>query len=403
MHTIPTPLVSICIPTYNRARYLECLLGWLAGQQANYPFEIVISDNASTDDTQQVVEAFLDRLPIAYFRQEANIELYKNLYFACSKGRGKYITYLADDDIIVLESLGEILQAMEESPKVGAAYAPWTLVDWASGAVVGQFYEHPDHVHVPQGSHEIAADLILKHHIFPEIMVWRKSLLDRVANLPDHNAYWAFVNLSNYLEFCDVIFWKNPYYGTVVNYFGGRHDQYGNREVQEAWDRYRGGLEVLLGRARLDGKASAWWPQALETFIYSRMTVGLNLRLLAGRDPIENYHIGRRIAGMGLGWRASVSLADLASMAQFDYLFSYECKNEQYSALVCVGDFPAEVQEVIRISSPIPVEFIPQLDQPTQDHCLYLHQGTRDERLHGLVNVIDEELLARKFPAFQVA
>ena len=56
-----TPLLSICVPTYNRSRYLASLLEGLVAQIGDFPhpFELVISDNASTDDTPAVVCALL--------------------------------------------------------------------------------------------------------------------------------------------------------------------------------------------------------------------------------------------------------------------------------------------------------------------------------------------------------
>ena len=52
-----TPCVSICIPTYNRARYLDSLLSSLADSLTEFPhsFEVVVADNCSEDNTQDVV------------------------------------------------------------------------------------------------------------------------------------------------------------------------------------------------------------------------------------------------------------------------------------------------------------------------------------------------------------
>jgi glycosyltransferase involved in cell wall biosynthesis len=74
------PLVSICIPTHQRCRYLHSLLDSLAGQLEAFPhaYEVVIADNASLDDTTQVVQAFSERLPIRYLRHEHNIGGYPN-------------------------------------------------------------------------------------------------------------------------------------------------------------------------------------------------------------------------------------------------------------------------------------------------------------------------------------
>jgi glycosyltransferase involved in cell wall biosynthesis len=61
-----SPVVSFCIPTFKRSRYLASLLESLGQQLRDFPYayEIVIADNASPDDTPAVVERFAHRLPI---------------------------------------------------------------------------------------------------------------------------------------------------------------------------------------------------------------------------------------------------------------------------------------------------------------------------------------------------
>ena len=97
------PLVSICVPTYNRSRYLASLLESLVGQLAAfpYPYELVIADNASPDNTRDVVHAFSGRLPIRYLRHDTNIGGYPNWQFVMSKAIGRYLVYLSDDDSLL--------------------------------------------------------------------------------------------------------------------------------------------------------------------------------------------------------------------------------------------------------------------------------------------------------------
>jgi glycosyltransferase involved in cell wall biosynthesis len=74
-HADTPPLVSFCVPTYQRSRYLASLLECLASELAGFPYtyEVVIADNASPDDTRDVVAGFEARLPIRYLRHEINI------------------------------------------------------------------------------------------------------------------------------------------------------------------------------------------------------------------------------------------------------------------------------------------------------------------------------------------
>lgn len=83
------PLLSICIPTFNRSAYLKNSLNSIIGQkefQKGY-VEIVVSDNASTDDTQVIVKEYMSRYEnIKYFK---NIENVRDQNFALSLRRGK--------------------------------------------------------------------------------------------------------------------------------------------------------------------------------------------------------------------------------------------------------------------------------------------------------------------------
>jgi glycosyltransferase involved in cell wall biosynthesis len=90
MTTPATPVLSICVPTYNRSRYLASLLEGLVAQMATFPhsYELVISDNASTDDTPAVVARLLDRLPIRSIRHPETIGCYPNVVFAMTQRAG---------------------------------------------------------------------------------------------------------------------------------------------------------------------------------------------------------------------------------------------------------------------------------------------------------------------------
>ena len=88
-----SPLLSICIPTYNRASYLEATLESLTNQavfQNTRDVEIVISDNFSTDETPSVISAFQKKYPdkISARRQASLIEPSSNFAEVLEAGRG---------------------------------------------------------------------------------------------------------------------------------------------------------------------------------------------------------------------------------------------------------------------------------------------------------------------------
>lgn len=112
MHS--TPLVTIGIPTYNRAERLEhCLQRVLLQTYSN--LEILISDNCSPDLAVKLVGeqyAFKDER-IHYFRQDTNIGIEPNFNYVLSKGNGEYFMWMADDDHFDNEYIERCVQFLE--------------------------------------------------------------------------------------------------------------------------------------------------------------------------------------------------------------------------------------------------------------------------------------------------
>lgn len=114
-------LLSICIPTYNRAYYLKNCLNSIVCQlkdgKASSQIEIVISDNASQDNTQELIKEYQARFSnIKYFRNKKNIGFDENLINSVLKAKGKYCWFLGDDDLIKngsLEFINDFLQRNE--------------------------------------------------------------------------------------------------------------------------------------------------------------------------------------------------------------------------------------------------------------------------------------------------
>ncbi len=93
------PLVTIAIPTYNRADgFLREALASAAGQSYRN-IEIIVSDNCSIDDTEGLVRSFHDPR-IRYFRQDRNIGANNNFNFCLSQATGEFFLLLQDDDCI---------------------------------------------------------------------------------------------------------------------------------------------------------------------------------------------------------------------------------------------------------------------------------------------------------------
>jgi len=98
-------LLSIAIPTYNRANCLENLLKEITTQikEIRGLVEICLSNNASTDNTREVVMSFKNKYPslIKYNENEKNLGYDKNLIKVVEMSAGKFVWLLGDDDMVV--------------------------------------------------------------------------------------------------------------------------------------------------------------------------------------------------------------------------------------------------------------------------------------------------------------
>ena len=108
------PLVSICIPTFNRARVLDRSLGLLLRNIESHgvggKFQICISDNGSTDDTQEVIQRQKHVCEVRSARLPENRGFGENLKSALGLATGKWIVVFGDDDFVSDETIPLLLQ-----------------------------------------------------------------------------------------------------------------------------------------------------------------------------------------------------------------------------------------------------------------------------------------------------
>ena len=118
-------LFSIAIPTYNRAEYLDRCLGSVCRQVNNdncLLVEIIVSDNASTDTTKEIVDKYVrEGYAIIYFRNSENKGADYNVAQCYQKANGKYILTLGDDDVLVKGALDTILNIIKNKD-LGVVY-----------------------------------------------------------------------------------------------------------------------------------------------------------------------------------------------------------------------------------------------------------------------------------------
>lgn len=117
--------ISILIPTFNRRDKVVSLLNSLnqfinSKSEYVYSYEIIISDNCSTDGTNEAISEFIsDKFNFRYYRQTTNVGFDCNIKFLYDKSTLDYVWYLSDDDIVNEDALGIIISTLSsETPDV---------------------------------------------------------------------------------------------------------------------------------------------------------------------------------------------------------------------------------------------------------------------------------------------
>lgn len=135
------PRLSIGLPVYNGESFLEASLDSLLGQTYE-DFELIISDNASTDRTADICRRYATSdSRIRYFRQPANIGCAPNHNFVTSMATGELFKSASHDDLYAPELVERCIDALDSLPQVVLAHS-WSAAIDESGSVTG-LVEYP--------------------------------------------------------------------------------------------------------------------------------------------------------------------------------------------------------------------------------------------------------------------
>jgi glycosyltransferase involved in cell wall biosynthesis len=116
--------VSICIPTYNRATHLNnCLHSIILNKSRSViDYEICVSDNCSTDETEKVVRRAQKSIEIKYQRNHENYGLARNLLCVVKMAVGDFVWLVGDDDLLMPYALEKLDDLITNHPAVDFFY-----------------------------------------------------------------------------------------------------------------------------------------------------------------------------------------------------------------------------------------------------------------------------------------
>lgn len=121
------PKVSICMPTYNRERFLSEAIESVLAQDFG-DFECIICDDASTDNTEEVIKKYKDER-IRYVRNDFNLGQFPNTSRCLNLASGEYVIIFHDDDIMMQGLLKKEAELLDKYPNVGLVVPEFYVID----------------------------------------------------------------------------------------------------------------------------------------------------------------------------------------------------------------------------------------------------------------------------------
>jgi GT2 family glycosyltransferase len=130
----PEPRVTVAVPSYNQAQFLDATLRSIFAQPV--AVEVMLADGGSTDGSQRVIERWRDRL--TWFRSAPDAGQPASINEAIARGRAPYVCWLNSDDLFLPEGLAALLAAIEADPSIAVVYGGCLRID-AGGRIVGRY------------------------------------------------------------------------------------------------------------------------------------------------------------------------------------------------------------------------------------------------------------------------
>ena len=123
-----SPFFSVIIPTYNRAAFIEETIETVL--QQTYPhYEIIVIDNCSTDNTEELLQPLIRAGRIQFIKHEQNYERARSRNTGMERARGDFVTFLDSDDFMYPENLADAAAYAEAHPETLCFQNRFELVD----------------------------------------------------------------------------------------------------------------------------------------------------------------------------------------------------------------------------------------------------------------------------------
>jgi glycosyltransferase involved in cell wall biosynthesis len=244
------PVLSICIPTYRRAHLLLEVLEHLDQDEfLPFPFDVLVIDNATPDDSYEPIQAFRPKnYELAFLRNPVNIGLHPNHFGAVRRARGEFVLYLADDDRLDPAALADAVLNMLADPEIVATQCCWRDLDLVSGIAAPPAIPFNAATFPPDKAGNLARSYLYSRFM-PEIAIYRTSAIARCL-FPVEAIFWPFALLERLFRLGKVRVADAPFYFTVSRRADEPYPRStgGDRFTFNEWESINRGFEFLIYR-----------------------------------------------------------------------------------------------------------------------------------------------------------
>jgi glycosyltransferase involved in cell wall biosynthesis len=232
------PKLSIGLPVYNGEKFLKASLDTLLNQTF-IDFELIIADNASTDNTEEICRNYAAQdQRIRYYRNPRNIGCACNFNLVFKLSKGEYFKWAAYDDLHAPDFLSKCIQVLEENPDYILCHSHTYFIDEN-----GNFLQNYDiKLNTDSEKPEVRFDELLTKHLCYQIYgVIRRSALQKVPPMGGHgNADGIFLlrlgTVGKFYEIPEYLFFARSHSQQSLSMFFPNYLSFNNNNPQYSLD-----------------------------------------------------------------------------------------------------------------------------------------------------------------------
>lgn len=202
------PLFSVCIPAYNRSKYLATLLDSIVTQDFDR-FNIVICEDMSPEraDIEWIVESYSNKFPglISYLENEENLGYDANIRRLVEKASGRYCFFMGNDDLMCPGALSHVAEIIQRHPDVGVVLKSYAWFHSQTRAVDQEIRYFPREKFLRAGQEAITV-CFRRSGVISGYIVDRDAALSAATERFDGTLYYQLYLSSMVLRYKPAVF-----------------------------------------------------------------------------------------------------------------------------------------------------------------------------------------------------